>query len=96
VAAEVPLGGDEDIDESALLGGGGSETLVVFGGEGFEGFLIFAGQTLRFSVDAVFEGIETGSSLALGGARGSGFWSIAAVGRDLAQRGQGDLFSTGR
>jgi hypothetical protein len=82
-AALEPLGGDEDIDQSADFGGGGLVAAVIFGGEELKGRGVLAGDDLGLSVNAGFEGIETDSGLALDGARTRGFLRIEPVGLDL-------------
>ncbi len=56
-AALGPLGGDEGIDEGALVGAGGAEMEQEFAGEGLEFGGIFAANDVRLGVDAGFEGI---------------------------------------
>ena len=83
VAAELPLGGDEQIDERALSGVGGLVLLVVFGNEGIEHIGIFAGEDFGLGVNAGFESVETGGGLALDGAGAGGFLRITAIRFDL-------------
>jgi hypothetical protein len=82
-AAEQPFVVDEGIDEEAFFGGGGSPTLLVFGGEGFEIGGILAADDLRFGVNAGFGGVETGDGLALDGAWAGGFLRVEAIRLDL-------------
>jgi hypothetical protein len=93
VTAELPFAGDQGIDQAALFGGGGSETLMVFGGKLVERGAVFAGDALGTSIDTVLESIEAGSGLAGGGARPGRFLRIAAVGGDLTECGHGISFN---
>jgi hypothetical protein len=63
-----PLGGDEGVDQGAYFGSGGLVAVVIFGGEERESRGVFAGNDLRLSVDAGFQGIEADSGPALDGA----------------------------
>jgi hypothetical protein len=94
--AEEPIAIDEGVDEETLLGGGGLEALVIFGGEFLEGCRGFALDDLGFSVDAGFECVHGGSGLALGGARSGGFARVGAVGRDLFLRCHGGRIAGGK
>lgn len=67
----MPLGADELVKIDALLGAGGREALVEFGGEGGESFGVLAG--------------EDGCGGFAGGGFGSGgFPGVAAIGFNLA------------
>lgn len=82
-AAEEPLAIDESIDQEALLRGGGLPTLLVFGGEGIEFGGVLAANDLRFGVNAGFEGVEAGDSLALDGSWAGGVLRVEAIGLNL-------------
>jgi hypothetical protein len=53
-AAEAPFGVDEDVDEAALFGCFGRETLDVFGDESCQVGRIFAADDFGFGIDAVW------------------------------------------
>ena len=79
-AAEEPFAIDEGVDEHALFGGGGTETLIVFVGEFFEMSDGFAGDGLGSGIDAGFEGIHGSAGLALDGAGSGGFLRVETIG----------------
>ena len=81
--AKLPRGGHHGVDEEAVFGRRGLKAGVVLEGEGFKGDGIFAGDDVGLSVNAGFEGIETGNGLALCGTGAGGFLCIEAVGLDL-------------
>jgi hypothetical protein len=83
-AAELPIGGDEGIDQEALLGCLGMEAVVVVEDEGFEVFGVFTGDDGRLGVNAGFEGVHAGGGFAAIGARTGGGLGVTAVGLDLA------------
>jgi len=78
-----PLGGDEGVDESDLVGVGGVEVEEVRGGEGFEFGGVFAGDDVGPRVDAGLEGVEGGGGFAFGRGGASGFLGVKAIGVDL-------------
>jgi hypothetical protein len=78
-AALGPLGGDEGIDERALVGVGGVEVEQEFLGKSFELGRIFSGDDLRTGVDAGFEGVERGGGFAFGGSWAGRFLGIQAI-----------------
>ena len=82
-AAELPIVADEGVEVVTLLGRGGTEAPVVFGGEGGESAGVFATDNLRFGMDAGFEGVHGGRGLALGGAGAGRFLRVEAVGVEL-------------
>jgi hypothetical protein len=84
--AEQPLVVDEGIHEEAFFGGGGPETVVILGGEKFEGRGVFAADDLGFGVNAGFQGIEADDGLALDGSRTCGVLRVEAIGLDLFER----------
>ncbi|HEV3200947.1 MAG TPA: hypothetical protein VGZ73_23750 [Bryobacteraceae bacterium] len=73
VAAKQPVGVDEGGDEEGLFGSGGFPVEEVLIGEGAEFRGVFRGDDLGAGIEAGFEGVGTGGSLALGGARASRF-----------------------
>ena len=81
--AELPVGGDEGIDEEALEGGGGLELAVVFREEGFELGGIFPGNDLRLGIDTGLERVETGDGFALRSAGAGRELRIATIRLDL-------------
>ena len=85
--AELPLVPDEDIDKAARFRGGGLESLVVFGDEGFEIGGFFQADEERFRVDAGFQGIHFGDSLAFRSTRACRFLRVATVRFDLFESG---------
>jgi hypothetical protein len=85
-AAEQPLVVDEGVDEEAFFGGGGPETVVIFGGEKFEGRGVFAADDLGFGVNAGFQGIEADDGFAFDGARTGGVLRVEAIGLYLFAR----------
>jgi hypothetical protein len=78
-----PIGGDEDIDQIRLFGGGGSPALVVAIGEGLEFPGIFAADDFAFGVDAGLKCVHGRSCLALGGAGTCRLLGVTPVGVDL-------------
>jgi hypothetical protein len=84
---QLPLSLDEGIDEEALLGRSRMEARVVVKSERFEGVGILAADDGGLGVDAGLQGVETGSSLALDGARASGLLSVSAIRLDLSWSG---------
>jgi hypothetical protein len=84
-AAELPVGGYQEIHQEALFAGGGLEEVIVFESEGFQDGGIFAGDDVGLSVDAGFEGIEPGNGLAFDGTGAGGFLRIEAVRLDLKE-----------
>jgi hypothetical protein len=86
-AAEVPLIPDEDIDQAALFGGGGLESLVIFGDQSFEIGLPLDLNEERYGVDAGFEGIPLRDSLALRSTRACRLLRVATVRFDLFESG---------
>ncbi len=96
-AALGPLGGDEGIDQRALVGVGGPVVEQEFGGKGLEFAGIFAANDVRPGVDAGFEGVQRGGGFAFGGSGAGRFLGITAVGFNLTESrhkwfrgGQGD------
>ena len=55
IAATVPFGFDEVIDEGSLFGRGRAETVVVFGGERIVVFTPFVADDFGLGVEAGFE-----------------------------------------
>jgi hypothetical protein len=82
-AAEGPFGVDQGVDEGALFGGVGLETVEIFGGEGCEVVGIFAGDDFGLGVDAGGEGIETGDGFTGRGTGSGGFLRVQATRLDL-------------
>ena len=95
-AAEEPFAIDEGVDEHALLGGGGTEAVVVFGVEFLESGVDFAADDLGVGVDAGFESVHGRAGLAFGSARSGGFARIEAVGLDLFLRWHGGRIACGQ
>jgi hypothetical protein len=83
--AKLPIGVHERIDQETLERTVGLELPMVIGGERFEGSGIFAGDDLRFGVDAGLESVEAGYGLPLRRAGASRFLRIAAIRLDLAE-----------
>jgi len=81
--AEEPVRGDQGIDEDGLVGSGGLKAIVVAGGEGFQGGVVFSLDDERSGVDAGFQGILRRGGFALSGARAGGVLGVAPVGVDL-------------
>ena len=65
-AAKLPIGADEGIDEEGFERGGRLPLAVIVRGEEFEFGGVFTRNDLSGSMDARFEGIETGNGLPLG------------------------------
>jgi hypothetical protein len=82
-AALLPVGAEHGIDVEGLGGGLGAEVAVVVGDEGVVVGGIFAGDDDGGGVDAVFQGIEAGGGLALGGAGSGGLQRVGAICFDL-------------
>ena len=82
-AALLPVGAEHGIDVESLGGGLGAEVAVVVGDEGVVVGGIFAGDDDGGGVDAVFQGIEAGGGLALGGAGSGGLRRVGAICVDL-------------
>jgi hypothetical protein len=82
-AAELPLGRDKGVNQTAGVGRGGVESGVVVLGEGGEIGGGLVGEDLGGGVDAGLEGVEAGGVLALGSARAGGVPGVAPVGGDL-------------
>src|SRR5689334_13078270 len=80
---EKPFVVDENVDQSALLGGGGSVAIVVFSGKGIERGGVFAGENLEFGVYAGLESVEAGTGFAGIGAGTAGFLSVTTICFDL-------------
>ena len=85
-AALGPFGGDEGIDQGALVGVDGPVMEQEFGGEGLEFGGIFAANDVRPGVDAGLEGVQRGGSFAFGGSGAGRFLGIPAVGFNLTRR----------
>jgi hypothetical protein len=86
-AALGPLGGDEGVDESQLVGVGWDEVEEELGGEGFELGGIFAGDDVGPGVDAGFECVQGGGGFALGRGGAGRFLGVEAIGVDLCLGG---------
>ena len=82
-AALGPLGGDESIDESALIVVGGVEAEEECRGEGCECGGVFVVDDFRMGVDAGFQGVERGDGFAFGGSRAGGFLGVEAISVEL-------------
>jgi hypothetical protein len=82
-AALLPVGAEHDIDVEGLGGGLGMEVAVVVGDESVVVGGIFAADDDRGGIDAVFQGIEAGGGLALGGAGSGGLLRVGAIGVEL-------------
>src|SRR6185369_11126368 len=78
-AALLPVGAEHGVDVEGLGWGLGAEVAVVAGGESVVVGGIFAGDDDGGGVDAVFQGIEAGGGLALGGAWSGGLLRVGAV-----------------
>jgi len=76
IAFEGPGVADHGGEEDVLVRGGGLELVLVAGAEGFEVSGVFAGDERVGGEEAVFEGVEAGGGLALGGPRASGFFWV--------------------
>jgi hypothetical protein len=83
-AALGPLGGDEGIDQGALVGVGGLVMEEEFGGKVLEFARIFAANDVRPGVDAGLEGVQRGGGFAFGGSGAGRFLGITAVGFNLS------------
>lgn len=88
-AAEPPVGDGNFLDEEVFEGADGMEVVDETGKEVLE---ILAGFVDVFALDddtpgqeAVFEGVEFGAGLALGGAGAGGVLGVAPVGIDLSR-----------
>jgi hypothetical protein len=82
-AAGGPSGGDEDVHQVALFGGGGGPSLEIELGEGLEIFGFFAADDFALGVNAGLESVHGGGGLALNGAGASRCLRVAPVGVDL-------------
>ncbi len=72
-AAEEPFVRNEGVEQAALFGVGGGETVVILGGQGFEVGRVFGGEDhFACRVDAGFQGVVTGYGFALDGAWAGG------------------------
>jgi len=80
-AALLPVGAEHGVDVEGFGGGLGTEVAVVVGGEGVVVGGVFAGDDDGGGVDAVFQGIEAGGGLALGGAGSGGLLRCAGINR---------------
>ena len=89
-AFEAPGVADHGGEEDVLVRSGGLELVVVAGAEGFEVGGVFAGDDGVGGEEAVFESVEAGGGLALGGPRAGGFLSVEAVGLDLFESTHSD------
>jgi len=78
-AALLPVGAEHGVDVEGLGGGFGTEVAVVVGDEGVVVGGIFAGDDDGGGVDAVFQGIEAGGGLALGGAGSGRLQRVGAI-----------------
>ena len=78
-AALLPVGAKHGVNGEGLGGGLGTEVAVVVGDESVIVGGIFAGDDDGGGVDAVFQGIEAGGGLALGGAGSGGLLRVGAV-----------------
>ena len=83
VAAKEPIVSDEDIDEDAFDDAEGLELAVVLGGESGEGGGVFTAGGFVSGVDAGFEGVHAGDSLALFGARTGRELRVSAISLNL-------------
>ena len=79
----LPVGAEHGVDVEGLGGGLGTEVAMVGGDEGFVVGGVFAWDDDGGGVDAVFQGIEAGGGLALGGAGSGGLLRVGAIGVDL-------------
>src|SRR5690348_6972412 len=70
--AELPVGADEVVDESAFGGGGGLPLEVIVASEGFQFARNLAGDDLRFGLYAGFECVEARDGFSFGRARARG------------------------
>jgi hypothetical protein len=84
-AALLPIGADHGLDVEEFGWRLGVEVAAVIGGEG----LVLGGVLARDDdgggVDAMFEGVEAGSGLALGGAGSGRLLRVGAIGGDLCR-----------
>jgi hypothetical protein len=83
-AAGGPIGGDEDVHQVALFGGGGRPSLEIEMGEGFEILDVFAADDFAPGVNAGLESVHGRGGLALNGAWASGLMGVAPIGVDLS------------
>jgi hypothetical protein len=91
-AAQLPIGGDERVDQATLGGIGRLVLVLILGSKGFEITGVFAGDDVGLGMDAGFEGVETRNGLAFRGTRSGGFLGIATVGRELLM-GRHEIYS---
>jgi hypothetical protein len=82
-AALLPIGTEHGIDVEGFGGGLGAVLVEVVGGQSVVIGGVFAGDDDGGGVDAVLQGVEAGSGLALDGAGSGGLLRVGAIGRDL-------------
>jgi hypothetical protein len=92
-AALLPVAADEGVDVELFEGGLGMELAVVVDSELLVGGSVFAGDDDGLGVEAMFERVEAGSVLALGGAGTGGFLRVGAVGSELRWGRHGRVLS---
>jgi hypothetical protein len=78
-AALFPIAADEGIDVEFLEGGLGVEGVAVTVGDAFVFGGIFAGEDGRSGVHAMFEGVEAGGGLTLGGVGARGLLGVTGL-----------------
>ena len=78
-AAFVPVGADQAVDEEAVHDGVEGVGCVVGVGECLVGVRVLAGEGDGGGIDAVFQGVEAGDGLALGGAWSCGMLRVRAI-----------------
>ena len=83
-AALLPIGAEHGVDVEVFGGGFRAVAALVVGGEGVVVGGIFAGDHDGSGVDAVFQGVEAGGGLALGGAGSGRFLRVGAICGDLS------------
>src|ERR1035441_9950036 len=84
-AALLPIGAEHGFDVEEFGGGLGAEVAEVVGGEGVVFSRVLAGDDDGGGVDAVFEGVEAGGGLALGGAGSGRHLGVGPISGDLCR-----------
>src|ERR1035438_6948336 len=98
------IGAEHGVDVEVFGGGFRTVVALVVDGEGVVDGGIFAGDDDGSSVHAVFQGVEAGGGLALGGAGSGRFLRVGAICGDLSRgghdydlaRGPGGIWGVGR